>query len=441
MPLLFYYKIAFMTELLLAEGMLSFRMERRRRFLLRLGLSILLCYLLAIFYPLAFYAGWYASLMFISFFIASYIGIISCFKISLLNGFYIAIASYTVQHLSYEFFSFISKLISENLNLYSNTEINLSNITDEMIFMLLIYLQIHIIIYVVCYFIFGKKIHKIGEIRINNFQLFILACSILIIDIIINAFVVYIDSEANSIYEIIISIYNIICCVFVLIFQFGAVHVKKMEDEINLTHSLLIQARKQYDLSRENIDAINMKVHNLKHQVNEFARTKDIGDQAIKEIENMISIYDVPIKTGNAALDIILTEKNLLCHNKGIKLTCMADGKCLSFINESDLYVLFGNAIDNAIESVSKIKEDDKKFISISIYSTNSLISININNYFDGEIEMDENGIPKTTKKDKNNHGYGVKSIKLIAENYGGDFSILVKDHIFNMNILLPIKN
>ena len=214
-----------------------------------------------------------------------------------------------------------------------------------------------------------------------------------------------------------------------------------MEDEINLTHSLLIQARKQYDLSRENIDAINMKVHNLKHQVNEFARTKDIGDQAIKEIENMISIYDVPIKTGNAALDIILTEKNLLCHNKGIKLTCMADGKCLSFINESDLYVLFGNAIDNAIESVSKIKEDDKKFISISIYSTNSLISININNYFDGEIEMDENGIPKTTKKDKNNHGYGVKSIKLIAENYGGDFSILVKDHIFNMNILLPIKN
>ena len=440
MSLLFYYKIAFITEILIAELMFSFKMERRKLFPLRAILSLIVCYSVAIFYPLAFYSGWYASLMFFAFFLCAYFALFSCFKASLINAFYIAIASYTVQHLSYEFFSLISKLISSNLNLYSSVEIDFSNLSEETLFMLLIYLQIHIVIYVASYFIFGKRINKSEKIRINNFQLFILACSILVIDIVINAFVVYIDSEANFSYEIIISIYNIICCLFVLFFQFSAINAKKMEQEIKTTHSLLIQARRQYDLSRENIDAINMKVHNLKHQINEFARRKDIADQSIKEIENMISIYDAPIKTGNEALDIILTEKSLLCHNKHIKLTCMADGKCLSFINESDLYVLFGNALDNAIESVSKIDDEEKKIISMSVYLANSLISININNYYDGELEMDDNGIPKTTKTDKDNHGYGVKSIKMIAENYGGDFSIVLKDHIFNMNILLPVQ-
>ena len=55
--------------------------------------------------------------------------------------------------------------------------------------------------------------------------------------------------------------------------------------------------------------------------------------------------------TGNHALDVILTEKSLICKQKEIKLTCMADGKQLAFMQTTDLYSIFGNLLNNSIEA------------------------------------------------------------------------------------------
>lgn len=154
----------------------------------------------------------------------------------------------------------------------------------------------------------------------------------------------------------------------------------------------------------------------------------------------MISIYDADVKTGNEAIDIILTEKNLLCCNKKIKLTCMADCKKLFFIDDSDLYVLFGNALDNAIEAVSKIDNKEKRYIGFTVYNHNDMISINVNNFYSGEISLDKDGLPITTKDNKDYHGFGMKSIKMIVDKYHGDVSIVTKDNIFNLNIFIPIK-
>lgn len=441
MSMLFFYKLVFMTELIIAEGIFSFRMERRKHFLWRLLLCLVVCYGIALLYPLASYSGWYASLMFISFFVITYLGLLFCFEITWMNGFFIAITSYTVQHLAYELYSLMSQAVSLSgaLSMYSDVTFDLTNITSEMLFTALIYVDIYIVVYAVSYVLLGKKIHRNKEIQINNGYIFLLACLILLVDIIINAFVVYIDSNANRFYEIVIAIYNIICCILVFCFQFSIVNAKKMRQEIETTQSLLVQAKKQYELSRENINAINMKCHNLKYQVNEFARKGGIDDKSISEIQDMISIYDTQVRTGNEALDIILTEKSMLCHNRGIQLTCMAEGSSLSFINESDLYVLFGNAIDNAIEAVSKLKDEKKRYIGLTVRSVNNFISININNFYEQEIHLDGNGLPITSKDDKNNHGFGIRSIKMIVENYKGDFSVILKDHVFNINILIPI--
>ena len=68
-----------------------------------------------------------------------------------------------------------------------------------------------------------------------------------------------------------------------------------------------------------------------------------------------------------------------------------------------------------------------------------SFVSVNIHNYYAKPLEFDETGNLKTTKGDEDYHGFGLKSIKLVAEKYGGDVKVDAKDHVFNLDILFPL--
>ena len=74
-----------------------------------------------------------------------------------------------------------------------------------------------------------------------------------------------------------------------------------------------------------------------------------------------MQIYSAIVRTGNEILDTILTEKSLICENSGIHISCVADGSLLAFMNPVDLYTLFGNALDNAIEAVRKLESKEKE--------------------------------------------------------------------------------
>lgn len=418
MSQLFYYKLIFLTELLIAEFLFAFRLKKRKHFAIRLLIGLFICYGVTFFFPLVSYSGWYSSFLFLSIFaLTLFCVFFNCYQAPPVTCFFLAITAYTVQHLSYEIYLLISDLMDANFNLYGSAVIDFSNISNLVVFLILIYLEIHVAVYYLSYLILGKRLYRNGEIKIQNQSVLLLAVLILLVDIVINAFVVYIDHNVNSLYGVIICIYNVLCCILVFYIQFSLINTKKMETEIKTTKQLLAQARKQYEISRENINSIHMKCHNLKYEVRKMGQKSEWNEQSIKEIENMIAIYDTNVRTGNEAIDIILNEKSLLCVNRGITLTCMADCKKLSFIRESDLYVLFGNALDNAIEAVSKTVEPEKKFIGVQVYQHEDLISISVQNYYEGSISLGENGLPITTKEEKDCHGFGMKSIQFIAEN------------------------
>ena len=83
-----------------------------------------------------------------------------------------------------------------------------------------------------------------------------------------------------------------------------------------------------------------------------------------------------------------------------------------SFIRENDIYALLGNILDN--EASEKRKKDEERVVSISTISKEGFIRIHEENFFDGDL-IYENNVLKTTKQNKLYHGFGVKSIKLIA--------------------------
>ena len=169
----------------------------------------------------------------------------------------------------------------------------------------------------------------------------------------------------NIVTSLINNLYNCFCCVLLLYALFTMIDSNRVKKENQTLQALWKRAEEQYNLSKENIDLINLKCHDLKHQIREYASKRNIDQEAINDLESVINIYDSTIKTGNEALDLIFTEKSLYCQKQNIKLTCLADCSRLIFMLDSDLYSLFGNMIDNAIEAVSKIDNAEKRNINL----------------------------------------------------------------------------
>lgn len=191
------------------------------------------------------------------------------------------------------------------------------------------------------------------------------------------------------------------------------------------------------EISKENIELINIKCHDIKNQIATLGDR--VPQEEIRELERAVDIYDMAFKTGNEALDVLMVEKLMVCENKNIRLDCMMDGKLLSFMKQSDVYALFGNAVDNAIEAVERIVNEERRYISVRVRMEKGMLVIHFENYYEGEIAFVK-GLPQTTKEDKRYHGFGMKSIRMIVEKYQGHFSVGAKDGIFTLNILLPIS-
>ncbi|HWT76752.1 MAG TPA: ATP-binding protein [Mobilitalea sp.] len=212
-----------------------------------------------------------------------------------------------------------------------------------------------------------------------------------------------------------------------------------LQQELNYIRQLWHYQQEQFETSQSNIELINRKCHNLKHQIAALCDMNEVERaQQICELERSVRIYDAAVKTGNTVLDTVLTEKSLYCEEHQINMTCMADGRKLGFINMVDLYTMFGNALDNAIESVSKLEDKEKRIIQVSIFPENELLMIRIRNYCE-ENYLLQKGLPDTTKQDKKYHGFGLKSIQYTAEKYNGSISVLSQDNYFLLQILIPI--
>lgn len=93
--------------------------------------------------------------------------------------------------------------------------------------------------------------------------------------------------------------------------------------------------------------------------------------------------------------------------------------------------------MDNAVTAVSHL-EEEKRTINILVRTRGNFLSIHEENYFEGELKKTADGF-ETTKKDKEHHGFGLKSIRMITENYHGNMSVTAEDGIFNINILIPL--
>ena len=222
-----------------------------------------------------------------------------------------------------------------------------------------------------------------------------------------------------------------------------AYHVQVKEIQIRFEkdtlHNIMEMQYKNYQLSKENIDMVNQKYHDLKHQINLLKTQAYVGKSTsyLEKMEREIRVYETQNKTGNQILDAVLTNKAMICQNKEIELKFIVDGGALSLMEDMDVSALFGNMLDNAIESAEKQQEKQKRLIWLYVTKEKQFVRIRTENYCDEKVRF-KNGMPVTTKKDRRLHGYGMKSIKSTVEKYHGSVVAAQENNWFELKILLP---
>ncbi len=296
------------------------------------------------------------------------------------------------------------------------------------------------IVYALTYAVLISRIHKNGlDLIEQHVMLPMMAVVILAVigfDVAIKQ--LYLAGIATSVVAM-CRLAHMLLCVMVLAYEYEALYNTRMQQEAAALEQIMRDEREQYRLSRDTIEAINIKCHDIKHMIRDLGEARELPAGVVEEMAEQVRVYDSAVRTGNEALDVLLTEKSLACSKNRINLSCIADGEALGFVAPADLYALILNALDNAIEAAERVEDADRRSISLVIRRRGSMCAIHVENYFAGAVELGDDGLPQTTKADKDAHGFGLKSMQLIAKRYGGALHTRVQGDVFHLNVLLPI--
>lgn len=154
------------------------------------------------------------------------------------------------------------------------------------------------------------------------------------------------------------------------------------------------------------------------------------------------------VQSGNTAIDSILNYKKLEAEKYSVMLDldvqipeqlavssqAMSFHACDKTVRWTVLSVILGNAIDNAIEAA---KETEERRVSVILQYTKGRLLIQISNPYSGELHLGTSGEYLTKKAEKENHGFGLKSIRDVVEKSGGVMNIEAKEGRFILTILL----
>lgn len=220
-------------------------------------------------------------------------------------------------------------------------------------------------------------------------------------------------------------------------------HRAQMRDAMELAQTQVIMEsqQEQFLQSKRNIEELNRMHHDLKYYIGAIREETSADRRAdyLHQLEDSLSGYESEIRTGNQMLDVILSSKMQRCLQENIAMTHVVDGAALEFMDLMQLSALFGNAMDNAIEACLKIPDLEKRVIKVSAYTQQGFLLIRFENYWPRPVSFVE-GLPKTTKPNRTQHGYGTRNMRAIVQAYAGSLTIGVEDDWFTVRILIPLK-
>lgn len=222
------------------------------------------------------------------------------------------------------------------------------------------------------------------------------------------------------------------CGVLILTVQHEQLREAALHSELAAMDEVLHRQYEQYKRSKEGINLINRRYHELKVQLARIREEQDQTKQnaAIAAMEQNIRQYEAENKTGNPVLDTLLTAKTMECQQENITITSVADGRMLGFLTIRELCTIVGVALDNAIAAVRAEPDPEKRLVKVAVYSQGGFAMLRFEHYTETAPALDADGLPQ---------GTDLKSVRTTVGQHGGSMTLHWENNWCTLRILFPL--
>ena len=234
-------------------------------------------------------------------------------------------------------------------------------------------------------------------------------------------------------------------CVFLIFFLYNTL---SSAYEQKLKSALHVQEKEYYftqcRVMQESVDKMKSYRHDVKLHLaalRDFSIENETATNYLNGLLGDLEDSEVYSDTGNVAFDSIINFKLKDVVSDSINLTAKVFVPPTLNIEVSDVVIILGNLLDNAFDAVAKV---ENKMINLLVESDKGNLVIKVDNTFDGEVKYTEgkSGAKKIiTRKDGDNHGYGLENIQKSVEKYNGHIDITHENNIFSVGILLYVDD
>lgn len=217
----------------------------------------------------------------------------------------------------------------------------------------------------------------------------------------------------------------------------------------NLELQLMLQkdqtADEYFHVLEDQYERQQVLLHDLRRHltaIKEFALENE-DQQVVHYVSNLQNLPALQRKLKfceNLMLNVVLARYKELSDEKGIQFSADVRDVDMDFLAQNDITALFGNLLENAVESAEK---SEKPYIELIIGSngdthSDAKLFVSLTNSCDSEPLKDSAGNFLTHKLNKEWHGMGQKSIKRAVKKYGGtlEHQYCKETHLFHTSIL-----
>ncbi len=262
-------------------------------------------------------------------------------------------------------------------------------------------------------------------------------------------FTLYFFLQLSLIHNVQYSIVIISCLlvIFINIFFFSLFDKIRFSEKLKYENAILKNQAEYFSRLEKNANDTFQRIRTIKHDLKyQLLCLKAKSDeQSLTALEEVRNLLDIMIKdtlsenqieyTKNKSLNKLLNYKLFVANKNEIEVDIKVSIRDDTFIDEISLYTILGNAIDNATRNFDS-SNSYMKNMNIRIVDDYDNLFIRISNPYNKRLKF-KNGLPLTDKRNKEQHGIGLQSIKDLVEQKNGHFKITSIDNIFTLEIML----
>lgn len=196
-----------------------------------------------------------------------------------------------------------------------------------------------------------------------------------------------------------------------------------------------------YNSMRENYNIQRQRTHEYKNQIvcmDMLMKKKDYSklEDYIGNISDGLDAQLDMVDTNNDVVNAIFNAKYYEAIKNDVlvvlKINDLSDIK----ISDNDIVTILSNLLDNAIEAAKQC-DIGKRIVKIKMLYEDAVLSIAVSNSYKAEPVLTEDGHIRTTKKNREEHGWGMRNVVATLEKYNAEYIIDYKNGEFVFSIIM----